>query len=133
MLDPAPRVVLDPELGLVTAGRNAAEADVTAEIYRHTIDVILRADALERWQALSPAEIFAVEYWSLEQAKLAVARAAAGVRGRGGAGDRRRVRHRSACVRGVSRPRCRRRAASTSTRRWWTPSRRRRTSASRAT
>jgi rhamnose utilization protein RhaD (predicted bifunctional aldolase and dehydrogenase)/NAD(P)-dependent dehydrogenase (short-subunit alcohol dehydrogenase family) len=70
MLDPAPRVVLDPELGLLTAGRDAAGAEVVAEIYRHTIDVILKADALEQWQALSPAEIFAVEYWSLEQAKL---------------------------------------------------------------
>jgi len=70
MLDPAPRVVLDTELGLLTAGRSATEADVTAEIYAHTIDVILRASALEEWQALSAAEIFAVEYWSLEQAKL---------------------------------------------------------------
>jgi rhamnose utilization protein RhaD (predicted bifunctional aldolase and dehydrogenase)/NAD(P)-dependent dehydrogenase (short-subunit alcohol dehydrogenase family) len=70
MLDPAPRIVLDPELGLCAAGRNAAEADAAAEVYKRTIDVILRATALERWDALSAGDVFAVEYWPLEQAKL---------------------------------------------------------------
>jgi rhamnose utilization protein RhaD (predicted bifunctional aldolase and dehydrogenase)/NAD(P)-dependent dehydrogenase (short-subunit alcohol dehydrogenase family) len=70
MLDPAPRVVLDPDLGLCTVGRTASDAIAAAEIYEHTIDLILRANALERWQALPAADIFAVEYWSLEQAKL---------------------------------------------------------------
>ena len=62
MLDPAPRAVLDPELGLVTAGRSAGETEVAAEIYRHTVDVILRASGLsEQWvQSLLPRpEIFA--------------------------------------------------------------------------
>jgi rhamnose utilization protein RhaD (predicted bifunctional aldolase and dehydrogenase)/NAD(P)-dependent dehydrogenase (short-subunit alcohol dehydrogenase family) len=70
MLDPAPRVVLDPELGLCTAGRTAFDTIATAEIYEHTIDLILRARALEHWKALPEADIFDVEYWSLEQAKL---------------------------------------------------------------
>jgi rhamnose utilization protein RhaD (predicted bifunctional aldolase and dehydrogenase)/NAD(P)-dependent dehydrogenase (short-subunit alcohol dehydrogenase family) len=70
MLDPAPRVVLDPDLGLCTVGRTVSDAIATAEIYKRTIDLILRASALERWQALPAADIFAVEYWSLEQAKL---------------------------------------------------------------
>ena len=70
MLDPAPRVVLDPELGLCTAGRSVSDATDAAEIYRRTISLILRASALERWQALPEADIFDVEYWSLEQAKL---------------------------------------------------------------
>jgi rhamnose utilization protein RhaD (predicted bifunctional aldolase and dehydrogenase)/NAD(P)-dependent dehydrogenase (short-subunit alcohol dehydrogenase family) len=70
MLDPAPRVILDERLGLCTAGRRAADAVAAAEIYHHTIEVILRAEALERWEALPAADIFAVEYWDLEQAKL---------------------------------------------------------------
>ena len=70
MLDPAPRVVLDRELGLCTAGRDAAEARKAADLYRHTIDLILDAEALERYQALPASEIFAVEYWPAEQAKL---------------------------------------------------------------
>ena len=70
MLDPAPRVVLDPELGLCTAGRTPAEAETAADIYKRTIDLILRADALERWDALPAEDVFALEYWQLEQAKL---------------------------------------------------------------
>jgi NAD(P)-dependent dehydrogenase (short-subunit alcohol dehydrogenase family) len=70
MLDSAPRIVLDRELGLCTAGRSVSDAIDAAEIYRRTINLILRASALERWQALPAADIFDVEYWSLEQAKL---------------------------------------------------------------
>jgi NAD(P)-dependent dehydrogenase (short-subunit alcohol dehydrogenase family) len=70
MLDPAPRVVLDPELGLCAVGRSAKDAAVVAEIYDHTIDVILRATALGGYRALPPQDIFDVEYWDLEQAKL---------------------------------------------------------------
>ena len=70
MLDPAPRVVLDPQLGLLAAGRNAREAAIAEEIYDHTIDVILSAEALGGWRAVSERDLFAIEYWELEQAKL---------------------------------------------------------------
>jgi rhamnose utilization protein RhaD (predicted bifunctional aldolase and dehydrogenase)/NAD(P)-dependent dehydrogenase (short-subunit alcohol dehydrogenase family) len=70
MLDPAPRVVLDPELGLCTAGRTAKDARIAGEIYAHTMDIILRAEALGGYQALPAKDIFDVEYWDLEQAKL---------------------------------------------------------------
>lgn len=70
MLDPAPRVILDSELGLVTVGRNAVEADINADICRHTMQIIQRAERLGGWQALPAQDIFDVEYWELEQAKL---------------------------------------------------------------
>jgi len=70
MLDPAPRVILDPNLGLCAVGRTARDAAITAEVYRHTIDIILRATALAAYRALPAWDIFAVEYWDLEQAKL---------------------------------------------------------------
>jgi rhamnose utilization protein RhaD (predicted bifunctional aldolase and dehydrogenase)/NAD(P)-dependent dehydrogenase (short-subunit alcohol dehydrogenase family) len=70
MLDPAPRVVLDPGFGLAAAGRTAKDAAIVAEIYDHTIDVILRSEALGGFEALSSRDIFDVEYWDLEQAKL---------------------------------------------------------------
>ena len=73
MLDPAPRVILHPELGLATAGRTAKDAAIAAEIYEHTMDVIERAERLGGWRALSSRELFDVEYWDLEQAKLAAA------------------------------------------------------------
>lgn len=70
MLDPAPRVILDPELGMLTAGRSVKDATIAAEVYAQTIDVILRAESLGGWHALPEAELFRVEYWDLEQAKL---------------------------------------------------------------
>ncbi|GAA4459699.1 bifunctional aldolase/short-chain dehydrogenase [Phytohabitans houttuyneae] len=75
-LDPAPRVILDPELGLLTAGRRARDAGIAQDIYRHTIGVIEMAEAIGRYQALPAADIFDVEYWELEQAKLRGGRAA---------------------------------------------------------
>jgi NAD(P)-dependent dehydrogenase (short-subunit alcohol dehydrogenase family) len=70
MLDPAPRVVLDPEFGMASAGRSVKDAAVAAEIYRHTIDIIESASVLSRYEPVSERDLFAVEYWDLEQAKL---------------------------------------------------------------
>lgn len=70
MLDPAPRIVLDPWLGMLAAGRTAKDAGIARDIYTHTIRIIERAEALGGYRALPPADIFDVEYWELEQAKL---------------------------------------------------------------
>jgi rhamnose utilization protein RhaD (predicted bifunctional aldolase and dehydrogenase)/NAD(P)-dependent dehydrogenase (short-subunit alcohol dehydrogenase family) len=70
MLDLAPRMVLDPTLGFAAAGRTARDAGIIEELYDHTIDVILRAEALGGWQAVGERDIFDIEYWDLEQAKL---------------------------------------------------------------
>ncbi len=70
MLDPAPRVVIDPEFGLGYAGRTAKDAAIVRDLYTQTIDIILRATALGSWCALPEQDIFDVEYWDLEQAKL---------------------------------------------------------------
>ncbi|MEN9300609.1 MAG: hypothetical protein RLZZ254_390 [Actinomycetota bacterium] len=71
MLDPAPRVVLDPQYGMLTVGASAKDADIAADIYHHTIDVITTAeDRLDGWSPLEAHHLFDVEYWDLEQAKL---------------------------------------------------------------
>jgi rhamnose utilization protein RhaD (predicted bifunctional aldolase and dehydrogenase) len=70
MLDAAPRVILDPELGVLTLGRSANEAAIAFDVYSQTIEVVLRATALGGYRALPASDIFAVEYWDLEQAKL---------------------------------------------------------------
>jgi rhamnose utilization protein RhaD (predicted bifunctional aldolase and dehydrogenase)/NAD(P)-dependent dehydrogenase (short-subunit alcohol dehydrogenase family) len=70
MLDPAPRVIIDPEFGLATIGRTVKDAGIVEDLYRHTIDIIERAVGLGGWRALAPKDIFEVEYWDLEQAKL---------------------------------------------------------------
>jgi NAD(P)-dependent dehydrogenase (short-subunit alcohol dehydrogenase family) len=70
MLDTAPRMVLDPKLGFSAVGRTAKDARIVHDLYEHTIDVIERSAALGGYQALPEKDIFDVEYWDLEQAKL---------------------------------------------------------------
>lgn len=70
MIDPAPRIVIDPELGMLSAGRTMQEAELSGKIAVHTMTAIMRAEQLDRWQPLPAADIFDVEYWDLEQAKL---------------------------------------------------------------
>jgi rhamnose utilization protein RhaD (predicted bifunctional aldolase and dehydrogenase)/NAD(P)-dependent dehydrogenase (short-subunit alcohol dehydrogenase family) len=70
MLDPAPRVALDSEFGLVGIGRTAREAFIAQEIYAHTLWIIRSAEKLGGWNALPAKDLFKVEYWELEQAKL---------------------------------------------------------------
>ncbi len=70
MLDPLPRIILDSKGGMFTLGKTIKEADIVADIYQHTIDIILRATQLGGFQALPSQDIFDVEYWELEQAKL---------------------------------------------------------------
>jgi NAD(P)-dependent dehydrogenase (short-subunit alcohol dehydrogenase family) len=70
MLDPAPRMALDKDLGLAAFGRTAKDVGIVEDLYEHTIEVILRAEALGGWKALAEKHTFDVEYWDLQQAKL---------------------------------------------------------------
>lgn len=70
MLDPSPRVIIDAEFGLVSAGRSARDTQIVEDIYLHTQDIILRGEKLGGYQALGEAPLFSMEYWDLEQAKL---------------------------------------------------------------
>ena len=71
MLDPAPRVVLDERLGMLTAGETAKASSIAADIYRHTMPVLERSENhLGGYVALPADDLFDVEYWDLEQAKL---------------------------------------------------------------
>jgi rhamnose utilization protein RhaD (predicted bifunctional aldolase and dehydrogenase)/NAD(P)-dependent dehydrogenase (short-subunit alcohol dehydrogenase family) len=69
-LDPAPRVIALPGLGLAAAGRTAAEAGVVGDIAQAWAKTLLAAEAIGRFEPVGEADTFDMEYWSLEQAKL---------------------------------------------------------------
>ncbi|MDI1443963.1 bifunctional aldolase/short-chain dehydrogenase [Polyangium sp. 6x1] len=69
-LDPWPRVLLIEGLGAFTVGKTRKDAEITADIYEHTTGVIEQATANAGYEPASELDIFDVEYWSLEQAKL---------------------------------------------------------------
>jgi rhamnose utilization protein RhaD (predicted bifunctional aldolase and dehydrogenase)/NAD(P)-dependent dehydrogenase (short-subunit alcohol dehydrogenase family) len=74
MLDSAPRVVLVPGVGLFGLGRSKKDAKVAADLAEAAIATIADAEAVGRFEPLPEADLFDVEYWSLEQAKLGNAR-----------------------------------------------------------
>ena len=69
-IDPAPRVILDRDLGLCVVGRTAQEALIAEDIFRHTMDAIVRAETLASWKPLPARDYFDVEYWPMERVKL---------------------------------------------------------------
>jgi rhamnose utilization protein RhaD (predicted bifunctional aldolase and dehydrogenase)/NAD(P)-dependent dehydrogenase (short-subunit alcohol dehydrogenase family) len=69
-LDPWPRVVLVPKVGIVTVAATKREAEIAADIYEHTIDVIVDASDVGSYTPVPRSDLFDIEYWSLEQAKL---------------------------------------------------------------
>jgi rhamnose utilization protein RhaD (predicted bifunctional aldolase and dehydrogenase)/NAD(P)-dependent dehydrogenase (short-subunit alcohol dehydrogenase family) len=69
-LDPAPRVVIWKNRGVIALAPNAKRAAIVSDIAQHTLLAVQWAQCLGGWQALSEREIFELEYWELEQAKL---------------------------------------------------------------
>jgi NAD(P)-dependent dehydrogenase (short-subunit alcohol dehydrogenase family)/ribulose-5-phosphate 4-epimerase/fuculose-1-phosphate aldolase len=69
-LDPLPRVVLVPGLGLFGLGRSKRDAVIAADIAEAWAEGVSDAEAIGRFQSISEAEMFDCEYWPLEQAKL---------------------------------------------------------------
>lgn len=69
-LDPLPRLILVPGLGVFGLGNSAKAASVAADLAETNIDVINDVEAMGVYQIIPEPDIFDIEYWSLEQAKL---------------------------------------------------------------
>jgi len=74
MLDPLPRVVLVPGLGLYGLGPTAKDARIAADMAEAAVAVITDAEAIGRFQSITEADMFDCEYWPIEQAKLGKAK-----------------------------------------------------------
>jgi rhamnose utilization protein RhaD (predicted bifunctional aldolase and dehydrogenase)/NAD(P)-dependent dehydrogenase (short-subunit alcohol dehydrogenase family) len=74
MLDPMPRLTLVPGLGLFGHGRTLKDAKIAADVGEIWIEAVLGAEAIGSFRPLAHNELFRLEYWSLEQAKLASAK-----------------------------------------------------------
>ncbi len=71
MLDCAPRAGVWLENGTIAFGSSTKECNIISDIWRHTRWTIQTGESLGGWEALPESDIFELEYWSLEQAKLA--------------------------------------------------------------
>jgi rhamnose utilization protein RhaD (predicted bifunctional aldolase and dehydrogenase)/NAD(P)-dependent dehydrogenase (short-subunit alcohol dehydrogenase family) len=69
-LDPFPRVVLVPKVGIISFAKTKKDAAIAADIYEHTREVMTNASSVGTYSPVPLADLFDVEYWSLEQAKI---------------------------------------------------------------
>ena len=69
-LDPIPRVVLVPGVGLFGVGNTLKDAKIAADLAETTVAVVADAERLGIYECIPEPDIFDIEYWSLEQAKL---------------------------------------------------------------
>lgn len=70
ILDQAPRFGIWLDHGSLAFGSSAKECGIVSDIARHTRWCVHTGEALGGWEALPEKDIFDLEYWSLEQAKL---------------------------------------------------------------
>ena len=70
MLNPMPNVVLVPGVGLFSAARTFSDATITADIAASAMSVIAAAEDFGEFESIPEKDLFDIEYWSLEQAKL---------------------------------------------------------------
>ena len=69
-LDPAPRWAVWKDFGTLVFGRSVKETGIIADIIDHTRKTIQQVEDWSVWKALPEKDLFEVEYWELEQAKL---------------------------------------------------------------
>ncbi len=62
LMDAAPRIVLDPDAGVIAFGTTAREATMALEMYQHDIAIITRASAHGRYRAAPAAAIALAEF-----------------------------------------------------------------------
>ena len=83
-----PRVIFVPGLGLFGLGDTAKDAAIAADIAEVNVETITDAERIGRFQGLDEKNVFDIEFWSLERAKLDTAAdlplIGQGVRNRGG-------------------------------------------------
>jgi len=69
--DPNAVVYLIPGVGMITFAKDKATARISGEFYVNAINVMRGASTVSEYQGLPEQEAFDIEYWLLEEAKLA--------------------------------------------------------------
>jgi|UniRef100_UPI0037835B84 rhamnose utilization protein RhaD (predicted bifunctional aldolase and dehydrogenase)/NAD(P)-dependent dehydrogenase (short-subunit alcohol dehydrogenase family) len=70
MLDAAPRFAIWPGKGIVSFGDTLKDAKIVFDIAESTAATVQLGESVGGWEPLPEKDIFEIEYWDLEQAKL---------------------------------------------------------------
>ena len=68
--DPLPRIIILQGYGFLSIGRNIKEEKIARDIFSSMKDSILDATLVGKFKSISKKEVFKMEYWPLERAKL---------------------------------------------------------------
>ena len=98
-----PAIVLIPGVGMFSYGKDKQTARVAGEFYLNAINVMRGAEAISTYAPIDESEKFRIEYWALEEAKLARMPKPKPLATRDRAGHRRRLGHRQGHRRAVGR------------------------------
>lgn len=72
MLNPNPRIILIPGIGMFTTGKDVRAASIVRDLYLHTFPVIEAATAIDAYRTIPIDEICQFEYWPMENFKLSL-------------------------------------------------------------
>lgn len=70
LINPAPNYGVIKDCGIIAFGSSLKESKIVGDIASHTADSILKAESIGGWETLGASDLFEIEYWELEQAKL---------------------------------------------------------------
>jgi rhamnose utilization protein RhaD (predicted bifunctional aldolase and dehydrogenase)/NAD(P)-dependent dehydrogenase (short-subunit alcohol dehydrogenase family) len=70
ILDTVPQIILVQNLGMFSIGRTLKDSIINGDISESSIHTIIGIEERSKFKSISKKDIFDVEYWSLEQAKL---------------------------------------------------------------
>jgi rhamnose utilization protein RhaD (predicted bifunctional aldolase and dehydrogenase)/NAD(P)-dependent dehydrogenase (short-subunit alcohol dehydrogenase family) len=73
-LDRLPRILLFPGLGALCVGKTKQDVNIAGDIWWHTSIIIQDAQLVGSYRPVAELDLFDVEYWSLEQAKLGLSK-----------------------------------------------------------
>ncbi len=70
MLDTSPRIVFVQNIGMFSIGTNFKAAKIAGDLAEANAKVISSVEETSKYQTIAKKDIFDIEYWSLEQAKI---------------------------------------------------------------
>ena len=73
--DPLPRIIVLEGIGIVSSGKKLKDQKISYDIFKSMASSVLDAERIGRFKSIVEKDIFKMEYWSLERAKLDNAKA----------------------------------------------------------
>ena len=73
--DPLPRIIILEGIGILSLGKKLKDQKISYDIFRSMASSVLDAERIGRFKSIVERDIFKMEYWPLERAKLDNAKA----------------------------------------------------------